>query len=366
MLWRRVAAVRPAPAAARRAGCAHALARRHSAAAAPADGGDGAASAQQQARLEIGAARRVVVKMGTAVVTHDGVEIALGRVTSIVEQLAQWQRRGLQPVLVSSGSIGLGATDLGFSERPRSLGLKQACAAVGQGHLINFYRQAFGQLGITVAQVLLTDEDLADRDRALCFRTTMLRLIELGVVPILNENDSVSVRELLEADGASQENTAFGDNDGLSARVATAIDADLLILLTDVDGVFNRNPSVDPDAQRLSHLEIDRLVEINTEEAAEGKHGTGGMGSKVDAAVWACKHGVTTLIANGCGPLLLDSSLPLLTRWLWRAAGCCTRRSAGRWSARTSARSSYPASRSGARARTTALWSRASATARRL
>lgn len=94
-----------------------------------------------KARSEIGAARRVVVKMGTAVVTHDGVEIALGRVTSIVEQLAQWQRRGLQPVLVSSGSIGLGATDLGFSDRPRSLGLRQACAAVGQGHLINFYTQ---------------------------------------------------------------------------------------------------------------------------------------------------------------------------------------------------------------------------------
>lgn len=254
----------------------------------------------KQARLEIGASRRVVVKMGTAVVTHDGVEIALGRVTSIVEQLAHWHRRGLQPVLVSSGSIGLGATDLGLSERPRSLGMRQACAAVGQGHLINFYRQAFGQLGIKVAQVLLTNEDLADRDRALCFRTTMLRLIELGVVPILNENDSVSVRELLEADGNSQEDTVFGDNDGLSARVATSIDADLLVLLTDVDGVFNRNPTVDPTAKRFSNLEVDRFVEINTEEVGEGtSHGTGGMGSKVDAAVWACNHGVTTLIANG-------------------------------------------------------------------
>ncbi len=257
----------------------------------------------KQARLELGASRRIVVKMGTAVVTHDGVEIALGRVTSIVEQLAQWHRRGLQPVLVSSGSIGLGATDLGFSERPRSLGMRQACAAVGQGHLINFYRQAFGQLGIKVAQVLLTNEDLADRDRALCFRTTMLRLIELGVVPILNENDSVSVRELLEADETKGENTVFGDNDGLSARVATAIDADLLVLLTDVDGVFNRNPAVDPTATRFSHLEVEKFVEINTEEVGEGaSHGTGGMGSKVDAAVWACNHGVTTLIANGCDP----------------------------------------------------------------
>jgi glutamate 5-kinase len=264
-------------------------------------------STAQQARLEIGASRRVVVKMGTAVVTHDGVEIALGRVTSIVEQLAHWQRRGIQPVLVSSGSIGLGATDLGFGERPRSLGMRQACAAVGQGHLINFYRQAFGQLGVKVAQVLLTNEDLADRDRALCFRTTMLRLIELGVVPILNENDSVSVRELLEADGTSHENTVFGDNDGLSARVATAIDADLLVLLTDVDGVFNVNPAVDPTATRLSHLEVEKLVDINTEEAAEGStHGTGGMGSKVDAAVWACTHGVATLIANGCDERLVQ------------------------------------------------------------
>ena len=182
-------------------------------------------------RSEVGAARRVVVKMGTAVVTHDGVEVALGRVSSIVEQVAQWQRRGVQPVIVSSGSIGLGATALGLAERPRSLGMRQACAAVGQGHLINFYSQSFAQLGVKVAQVLLTNEDLADRDRALCFRTTILRLIELGVVPILNENDSVSVRELLESTGTSG-STAFGDNDGLAARVATAIDADLLILLT--------------------------------------------------------------------------------------------------------------------------------------
>lgn len=292
MLWRRVVAPRlPA----RRS-----VFRWHSTAAAASDETDEAA---RRARLEIGASRRVVVKMGTAVVTHDGVEIALGRVTSIVEQLAHWQRRGMQPVLVSSGSIGLGATDLGFTERPRSLGMRQACAAVGQGHLINFYGQAFGQLGIKVAQVLLTNEDLADRDRALCFRTTMLRLIELGVIPILNENDSVSVRELLEADGASQENTVFGDNDGLSARVATAIDADLLVLLTDVDGVFNRNPSVDPTATRLSHMEVEKFVDISTEGGSS--HGTGGMSSKVDAAAWACKHGVTTLIANGYEPARL-------------------------------------------------------------
>ena len=261
---------------------------------------DGEAEAGTPSRAQVGASRRVVVKMGTAVVTHDGVEIALGRVTSIVEQIANWQRRGIQPVLVSSGSIGLGSTTLGFTETPKSLGKRQACAAVGQGLLIGFYTQAFAQLGVKVAQVLLTNEDLADRDRALCLRTTLLRLIEMGVVPVINENDSVSVRELLEVEPNTAVPTAvaFGDNDGLSARVATAIDADLLVLLTDVDGVFTSNPTVDPEAKLVSRLSIEELVEIDT-AGAGSKGGTGGMGSKVGAAEWACSHGVTTLIANG-------------------------------------------------------------------
>src|SRR4029079_13942442 len=143
-------------------------------------------------------AHRIVVKLGTHVVTHDGVELALGRLMSLVESMARLRKGGREVVLVSSGAVGMGMRVLGLGERPRSLGLRQACAAVGQGHLIGLYTQAFANFGLTAAQVLLTQEDLADRDRALCLRTTLMRLLELGVVPVLNENDSVSVRELVE------------------------------------------------------------------------------------------------------------------------------------------------------------------------
>src|SRR6476646_2827073 len=154
--------------------------------------------AASEARKHLADAHRIVVKVGTHVVTHDGVELALGRVMELVEGLARLRQAGREIVLVSSGAVGMGMRVLGLTERPRSLGLRQACAAVGQGHLMGVYTQAFGQLGVTVAQVLLTQEDLGDRERALCVRTTLMRLLELGAIPILNENDSVSVRELVE------------------------------------------------------------------------------------------------------------------------------------------------------------------------
>src|SRR3954453_17332870 len=206
-------------------------------------------SAPSEARKHLADAHRIVVKVGTHVVTHDGVELALGRVMEIVEGLARLRQAGREIVLVSSGAVGMGMRVLGLQERPRSLGIRQACAAVGQGHLIGLYTQAFAQLGVTAAQVLLTQEDLADRDRAICLRTTLLRLLELGVVPVLNENDSVSVAELIEykrGQGAPAATTAFGDNDGLSARVAVALDADLLVMLTNVGGFFTANPKTDP------------------------------------------------------------------------------------------------------------------------
>ena len=151
-----------------------------------------------EARKHLADAHRIVVKVGTHVVTHDGVELALGRIMEIVEGLARLRHAGREIVLVSSGAVGMGMRVLGLKDRPRSLGLRQACAAVGQGHLIGLYTQAFAQFGVTAAQVLLTQEDLADRDRALCLRTTLMRLLELGAVPVLNENDSVSVAELVE------------------------------------------------------------------------------------------------------------------------------------------------------------------------
>ncbi len=249
-------------------------------------------------RKRLSQCRRVVVKLGTGVVTHDGVELALGRIHGLVEDLGSLRRRGYEVILVSSGAVGMGMRQLGLGTRPSSLGLRQACAAVGQGHLIGLYNQAFGQLGITIAQVLLTQEDLADRDRALCLRTTLMRLLELRTLPILNENDSVSVRELVEHRGAEPGSAAFGDNDGLSARVAVALDADALVLLTDVDGVYSANPVEDSGAERLGSLVG---VDDETLALARGRSrgGTGGMASKLEAAKLATDAGIVTLIANG-------------------------------------------------------------------
>ncbi|HET6285041.1 MAG TPA: glutamate 5-kinase [Polyangia bacterium] len=277
-------------------------------------------------RRHLGDAHRIVVKLGTHVVTHDGVELALGRLMGLIEGMARLRQGGREVVLVSSGAVGMGMRVLGLKERPRSLGLRQACAAVGQGHLMGVYTQAFAQLGVTTAQVLLTQEDLGDRDRALCLRTTLMRLLELGVVPILNENDSVSVQELVEyrraqngvaieagADGlllppALPVVAGFGDNDGLSARVAVTLDADLLVLLTNVAGLFTANPRVDPAATRIPELAgIDETAMARASGASAG--GTGGMASKLVAARLAIAEGTTVLIAGGAEPKVLERAL---------------------------------------------------------
>ncbi|HEX4963575.1 MAG TPA: glutamate 5-kinase [Thermoanaerobaculia bacterium] len=263
------------------------------------------------ARLQLAEAHRIVVKLGTHVVTHDGVELALGRLMGLVESLARLRLSGRQVVLVSSGAVGMGMRVLGLTERPRSLGLRQACAAVGQSHLMGVYTQAFGQLGVTVAQVLLTQEDLGDRERALCVRTTLMRLLELGAVPILNENDSVSVRELIEyqrVQGQESGPPAFGDNDGLSARVAVSLDADVLLLLTDVDGVYTAHPSHDPKATRIPELaSVDDEILVLAGGHSGG--GTGGMSSKLEAARLASSEGTAVLIAGGAQPRIVERAL---------------------------------------------------------
>lgn len=265
-----------------------------------------------QARQQLAEAHRIVVKVGTHVVTHDGVELALGRMMEIVESLARLRHAGREVVLVSSGAVGMGMRVLGLKDRPRSLGLRQACAAVGQGHLMGLYTQAFGQLDLTAAQVLLTQEDLADRDRALCLRTTLMRLLELGVVPVLNENDSVSVAELIDfrrGTGAAVAVTSgFGDNDGLSARVAVSLDADLLVLLTNVGGLYTGNPKTDPAAVRISELAgVDEATLARADGTSEG--GTGGMASKLAAAQLASAEGTAVLIAPGAEPRVIERAL---------------------------------------------------------
>lgn len=262
-------------------------------------------------RSDLHRARRIVVKVGTAVVTRDGFELALGRLYGIVEELGRLHREGASVMLVTSGAVGMGSRVLGLTERPTSLGLRQACAAVGQGHLMALYTQALAQLGVVAAQVLLTQDDLADRDRALCLRTTLLRLLELRALPVLNENDSVSVRELVEHTRAPDDDApepAFGDNDGLSARVAVAVDADLLVLMTNVDGLYTANPLHDPGATRIPER-VGVAAELDALTQGRSAGGTGGMASKLEAARLATEAGLPVLILDGTRPLSLTRAL---------------------------------------------------------
>ena len=262
-------------------------------------------------RAALAESHRLVVKLGTHVVIGDGGDVATLRVMNLVESLARQRRGGRDVVLVSSGAVGMGMRLLGLRQRPRSLGLRQACAAVGQGHLMGLYTKAFAEFGVVAAQVLLTHEDLADRDRALCLRTTLMRLLELGTIPVLNENDSVSVRELVEhrrREGEAAPQPVFGDNDGLSAHVAVALDADLLVMLSNVDGLYTANPALDPNAQRVAELpSVDEQALARAMGASSG--GTGGMGSKLEAARLATAEGTVVVIANGGMPDVLDKIL---------------------------------------------------------
>ena len=268
-------------------------------------------SQQANQRLVLREAHRLVVKVGTHVVTTEDSELAVARVANLVHGLAQERKAGRDVVLVTSGAVGMGMRLLGLRQRPRSLGLRQACAAVGQGHLMAAYADAFAKQGVLAAQVLLTQEDLGDRDRALCVRTTLMRLLELNAVPVLNENDSVSIRELVEyqrRQGSAPPTRVFGDNDGLAARVAVALAADLLVLLTNVDGLFTANPKSDPSAQRIAMLEdIDDAALGRASGSSSG--GTGGMLSKLEAARLATGEGTSVVIANGEEPDILAKIL---------------------------------------------------------
>ncbi|HHX51480.1 MAG TPA: glutamate 5-kinase, partial [Clostridia bacterium] len=216
---------------------------------------------------------RIVVKVGTSTLTHDTGKLDLLQMEKLVRELADLANWGKQLVLVTSGAVGAGVGRLGLGRRPRTLPEKQAIAAIGQGLLLHMYEKLFAEYGRTVAQVLLTREDFSDRRRYLNVRHTFFKLLEFEVIPIVNENDTTSVDEL-----------RFGDNDSLAALVAGSVDADLLVLLSDIDGLYTGNPHQDLGARRISVIR-----EITPEiEALAGGAGsslaTGGMGTKIQAA----------------------------------------------------------------------------------
>ena len=252
------------------------------------------------------AARRVVLKLGTRVVTHPDGRVALPRIFSVVETAARLRAEGRQVLIVSSGAVGLGVEALGFTRMPADLMERQASAAVGQTRLMGLYEAGFQRLGQVCGQVLLTRGDFEDRVSYLNLRSTLQTLLRHGVIPVINENDAVSTEELAWVDDSRQ--GAFGDNDGLSALVAAKLDADLLVLLTDVAGVFDRDPREHADARLLSRIDLgEEAVAASATPGSEA--GRGGMAKKLEAARMVARAGCQAVVASGVEPGDLDAVL---------------------------------------------------------
>ncbi len=251
--------------------------------------------------------RRVVVKIGTNVIMQDDGTPALSRIYGLIESVAKERRNGREILLVSSGAVGLGAQRLRLAEKPRRLELKQACAAVGQSRLMALYEEGFERLGLLTAQVLLTEDDFISRARYLNLKATLEKLLDLGAVPVLNENDVVSTSELETPPGASRQ-TVFGDNDRLSALVASKMEAGLLVVLSDVDALYTANPTRKSDAVRVPVVpEVTPEIEAYAEGG--GARGRGGMQTKLAAARIATSAGGYAVIASGREPFVLDRLL---------------------------------------------------------
>lgn len=243
----------------------------------------------------------LVIKIGTSSLTQPETGLlSLSTIASLVEALCLLRRQGHRVVLVSSGAVGVGCARLGLSDRPRTIALKQAVAAVGQGRLIRIYDDLFTSLQQPIAQVLLTRSDLVQRSSYLNVERTFQELLNLDVIPIVNENDTVAVDEL-----------KFGDNDTLSALVASLVRADWLFILTDVDRLYSADPRSHPDAQPIVQVSrMEQLQELQVQMGDRGSRwGTGGMITKIAAAQIATGAGVRTVITNGRQPRNLEKIL---------------------------------------------------------
>ncbi len=237
---------------------------------------------------------RVVVKIGTSTLAHASGLLNIRRVEELCRVLSDLKNSGHEIILVSSGAIGMGVGKLSLKERPRDIPTKQAAAAVGQCELMYTYDRLFQKYHHTVAQILLTGADFRHDDRYHNFQNTMKRLLELDVLPIINENDTIATDEI-----------KVGDNDTLSAMVAVSIDADRLILMSDIDGLYTKDPHKDPDAT-LIHEVTELNDEIRALAGGEGSAlGTGGMKTKLHAAELCMDAGCEMVILNGSNPMLL-------------------------------------------------------------
>lgn len=251
---------------------------------------------------------RIVVKVGTSTLTHSTGRINIRHVEELCKVLSDINNAGHELVLVSSGAIGMGVGKMNLQKKPDDMPTKQAMAAIGQCELMYFYDRLFSEYSHTVAQILLTGEDLRDEKRRGNFINTIFRLLELDVIPVINENDTVATEEV-----------SVGDNDTLGALVAESIDADLLAILSDIDGLYSANPRLDPDA-RLIPVVRELTPEILA--SAEGKGtslSTGGMATKLHAASICMKAGTDMIIVNGGHPEILYQVIegePVGTRFI--------------------------------------------------
>ncbi len=237
--------------------------------------------------------KRIVVKIGSSSLTHaETGETDLIKLERLVRELCDYRNRGIEVVLVSSGAIAVGSRTLGFKERPVEISLKQACASVGQARLMVMYQKLFAEYNHVASQILMTKNTMLNPINRKNAENTFEKLLELGVIPIVNENDTISTYEL-------EKLQQFGDNDTLSAIVAAMIHADLLILLSDIDGLFTDDPHKNPDARFIDTVEslTDEMMRLG--KGAVSAVGTGGMATKLASARIATASGADMIIANG-------------------------------------------------------------------
>ena len=234
---------------------------------------------------------RIVIKIGTSTLTHPTGHLNIRLVETLCKIVSDIKNTGHEVILVSSGAIGMGVGKLGLRERPRDIPTKQAAAAVGQCELMYTYDKLFSEYHHTVAQLLITGDDTANENRHFNFSNTLNRLLELGALPIINENDTIATEEIV-----------IGDNDTLAAMVAQSVKADLLILLSDIDGLYTADPHLDPNAVLLSRItKVDDDI-LALAGVSAGNQGTGGMVTKLRAAGMCLSCGCDMVIANGNRP----------------------------------------------------------------
>lgn len=239
-------------------------------------------------------AKRIVIKVGTSTLTYSTGHLNIRTVESLVKVIADLKNQGREIVLVSSGAVGVGMGKAGLKEKPTDLRTKQALAAIGQCELMNYYGKLFSEYGHTVAQILLTKDVVDDENRYINAKNTFETLLNLGIIPVVNENDSISTDQI-----------EFGDNDTLSAYVSNIIDADVLVILSDIDGLYDKDPNKNADAKLIDKVD---KIDDNIKSIAGGtstNRGTGGMITKIYAADIATKSGTDMIITNGKNPEVL-------------------------------------------------------------